>query len=128
MEPKLQYFAKIESGTVIEETGAFFKAAPFEIEAQGKSYACIFKHLASGRVVYDISSEGKTVEELTHPDYVPEKSLGDYTDPETLSADQKIIFAALLKLDISKDKTYLAYFEKEDIKASMTYTVKQAGF
>ena len=115
----LQYQLAVQNGETKSETGHFFKGAPFEIEANGKKLDIEFKMGNAHRVMYHVTQNGSPVLELEHPDYTPD------TAPDSLG-DKAALFAALVRLEITKAKPYKAYFEEQ--AKSQTYEIRQKPF
>lgn len=116
-----QYQLEVKENQVIKEDGFFFPASNFVITTSEGMINVDFKKGSKHRVVYQIISNNKVLDELTHPDYVPELSFGTYKDPQTLSTVEQVICAAFVKLGISHDDAYKTFAESK----TWTYSVTQ---
>lgn len=117
---EIKYRIVVENAEVISEEGNFFKALPFELESDGRVFACVFRKSEHGHVVYEVSENGTVILELEHPDYLPELAFSD------LDAEgQKLLglYAALLHVGIGKAKwqDYSAVVER----APQSFVIRQ---
>jgi hypothetical protein len=128
MEKNLQYYLNIKNGEIEQEEGFFFRAGSFLIIKGEQTIDCSFTNEDIETVVYEVKKSGESLASLTHPDYVPEVKRGTYTDIQTLSGDQKTIYAAFVKLGITKEKTYIDYFADEANQSYRTFEIKQEQF
>ncbi len=107
---EIQYQATIENGEIKTEEGYFFKAGSFEVQSNNNVFLCQFNRLSNGDVIWEVLENSESIFKLTHPDYVPEKNLGQNIKVETLDKEKLVVFDAFGKLDISKDKEYKSFF------------------
>ena len=122
---ELQYKLTVRNGNKENEEGAFFKASPFKIISGETEVSCRFSRIEHGRVVYEVRKNNEVLNQLTHPDYVPEIKFGEYIKPEDLKAEDRFIYSALLHLNISKDKDYRTFFDEESVKSEISFEVQQ---
>ena len=120
-----QYQCKVENGKRTEETGYFYKAIAFSIQTPTHTFMIDFCKTDAHAVVYQVTENNHMLEELSHPDYVPEVSPGNYVPPSTLSPDHHPIYEALVQLDIIKDKEYINFYTEEDTAPHCTYSISQ---
>ena len=109
---EIQYQAIIEDGKIKSEEGYFFKAGSFEVKSKNSTFLCKFNRLDNGEVVWQVLENSDTIFKLTHPDYVPETTPGKNVEVDSLETGQLVIFDALGRLDISKDKDYKLFFDE----------------
>ena len=121
----LQYTLTVKEGKVLQEEGYFYRAGNFFLNTSDNSFEIQFKRNKDHAVVYDVIEDQKAIQELTHPDYVPELSPGVYVKPSDIPDYQRPIYAALVKLGIAKESDYLQYFTDDTNAASFSYTVEQ---
>ena len=100
---EIQYRLQVKNGDTIDESGYFFKPAPFTIETPNNSTTVVFTRNNAYEVIYRLTCAGKQ-RELSHPDYTPDDmkpdALGEHTD----------VFAALVRLGITTHPDYNAFF------------------
>ena len=119
-----QYHCDV-NGNIVTEKGCFFRAAAFSVTVEDCSYDILFEKNDSEKVVYRITSNGKTITELEHPDYVP--SCAVEALPETLgTAHATALFAAMCHCGISIEKNYVDFFKAESAP-SLTYSISQTA-
>ena len=117
MSESYQYELVVNHGTVSQESGFFFKPAPFVVAWDNQSASITFRRNAHHEVVYVVQHDNQVVAELEHPDYVADVApdqLGHLTP----------VFAALVHLGITANASYQTFFETQPV----SYTVKQAQF
>ncbi|MBD97623.1 MAG: hypothetical protein P8L47_03495 [Candidatus Marinamargulisbacteria bacterium] len=117
MSEQYQYELVVDGGCVTNESGVFFKPAPFVIAFDGQSIAVTFRRNDHHEVVYAVHHDNQLVAELEHPDYVANVA------PDQLGSLTPV-FAALVQLRITANKSYQDFFEAH----SVSYTVKQPKF
>ena len=123
--PENQYKLTVIKGETTSEDGAFFKAIPFTLTINNNIYECTFEKGSDGHVNHIIRHNNNVLCELIHPDYVPLSS------PETLietinTPDAYAIFAAFIKLGISKEPNYQQIIDSK--LKSISYSVNQDKF
>lgn len=110
-----QYHVIIENGEEKTKTGYFYPASPFEVHFDNRKVSVNFKqNPKQTAVIYELSEKGNVLNRLTHPDYVPEISLGNYVSIEDLPKTDLSLYAALTFLGVSKEGNYKDYFLKEN--------------
>ena len=116
------YVLRVQDGQDQSESGAFFKARPFDVSVAGRSVSCVFRKGTSGKVVYALEEKSVVLVELVHPYYAP-----DFL-PEELSRFGEdtpfveSVYAALIRLGVTKDKTWVQAFQDK----SFSFEVRQA--
>jgi len=111
-----QYHAIIEGGTERSKYGHFYPASYFEVRFNERKISVDFKqNPKQTAVIYEVSEGDNLIDRLTHPDYVPEVSLGKYVAIEDLPKEDLPLYAALTFLGVSKDKQYKDYFLKDNV-------------
>jgi len=116
------YTLTVQDGQDQSESGAFFKARPFDIDVAGRSVSCVFRKGTSGKVIYALEEKSVVLVELVHPYYAP-----DFL-PEELSRfgeDRpfvEAVYAALIRLGVTKEKSWIQFFQEK----SFSFEVRQA--
>ena len=117
MSEQYQYELVVDKGLIANESGFFFKPAPFVIAFDSQAVTVTLRRNAHHEVVYAVHRDNQLVAELEHPDYVAD------VDPSQLGSLTPV-FAALVQLGITANKSYQDFFEA----SSVSYTVKQPKF
>jgi len=118
-----QYSRVVTQGTVSEETGHFFKAAPFTLQVSGQEYTVSFERGEKGEVGYVVSRAKTPLTTLVHPDYVPDCA---FEALEEMFQDPHLptVFIALTQLGISIHPAYKKHAEAA-VPDQITYRVNQ---
>jgi hypothetical protein len=124
MENENQYTLKITNGEPESEQGYFYKAGSFFVKTKNQSFQCNFEKGKAHSVIFEIKQNDTTIAELTHPDYTPELSPGNYVPINKIDENQLSLFAALVKLEITKFADYKTYFEENKSKFSFEVAQK----
>ncbi|MGE4169794.1 MAG: hypothetical protein AB7F28_03645 [Candidatus Margulisiibacteriota bacterium] len=113
------YNLTVTNGQVSSESGFYFIAAPFTLEANGHRYSVDFKRGAKDKVAYILSENGSPITELFHNDYTFE------TSPEAVRPELLAVACAFVKLGITTEKNHGKYFSDSDRLAGVSYTITQ---
>lgn len=116
----IKYHLVVENGEVIKEEGYLYKAGPFELLIDGTTLQSSFKRTPDHKVIYEITSDEKSLLKLQHPDYTPEGSPQDQT-----LLIQKVI-GGFFKVEISKGKAWREHLATLDPQPS--FEIKQFEF
>ena len=121
-----QYELTVENGSIVAETGFFFRAAPFTIHAANQQIDCTF--IRDGHdVVYRLSSNNSPIADLAHPDYaIDNVSPTQLDDQLNTPFAASILFVALVQLGITIDTEYKEQLGLEE--QTYTFKVIQAQF
>lgn len=115
-QTEFQYNVIVKNGNEEKKYGFFYPASKFSVLFDGRHIDVEFKqNPKQTAVVYELSENNSVLERLTHPDYVPELSLGKYKPINELNSKDLPLYAALVYLGVSKDSAYKDYFLKENI-------------
>ena len=126
MTANLQYELETKNGETVKETGHFYPAIEFYIESESNKIICNLTKTHTNAVIYRLTQDNTVIEELSHPDYVPETTPGKYVPIEKIDENHQFIYAALVKLNISKDKTYKQHYSNEDTLKKISFKVTQS--
>jgi len=118
MTSDLLYHVSVKNGVVSDETGHFYKAAPFSVLVDAGQFDVVFEMGDSHRVVYKVSRNGATAMELEHPDYATSQDAAD------LAPELAALFGALVHVQIVKNKDYSDFYA--DSANGVSFEINQA--
>ena len=120
------YKLVIKNNQKEQEEGFFFKASPFEIQHKNTCISCKFEHNKHHEAVLNCYLEDRVILEVEHPFYLPDTEPGIFFKKAKNNELLELIIHALLSLEISKLKSYEAYFN--DLQKHFNYEVIQGSF